>query len=85
MYEYTTEDDEPTHQQYLNAKPYDAPVRKPSRVGSTEVWYVINLTEDNQPAFILGLFLVLDQTALVKPEEFTECLTKKNDAVKCHL
>lgn len=85
MYEYTTEDDEPTHL-YLNAKPYDAPVTETPRVGSTEVWYVINLTEDNHPLHIhLGLFRVLDQTALVKPEEFTECMTKKNDAVKCHL
>ncbi|KAG4984455.1 hypothetical protein JHK82_029294 [Glycine max] len=86
MYEYASDIDEPTHL-YLNAKPYEAPATENPKVGSTELWYVINLTEDNHPLHIhLGLFKVLDQTELVKPhDEFTECMTKINDAVKCHV
>ncbi|XP_027364999.1 multicopper oxidase LPR1-like isoform X2 [Abrus precatorius] len=85
MYEYTSDVDEPTHL-YLNGKPYEAPVTETPKQGSTEVWHVINLTEDNHPLHIhLGLFKVLDQTALLKPYEFKECMMKINDAVKCHV
>lgn len=85
MYEYTSDVDEPTHL-YLNGKPYEAPVTETPKVGSTEVWYVINLTEDNHPLHIhLGLFKVLDQTDLVKSEEFKDCMMKLNDAIKCHV
>ncbi|KAF7808776.1 multicopper oxidase LPR2-like [Senna tora] len=85
MYEYTTDADEPTHL-YLNAKPYEAPATETPKVGSTEVWYVINLTDDNHPLHIhLGLFKVLDQTELLKPEEFKACMDKYNDAIKCHV
>lgn len=85
MYEYTSDIDEPTHL-YLNGKPYDAPVTETPKEGSTEVWNVINLTEDNHPLHIhLGLFKVLDQTELVKSEEFKNCMSKLNDAVKCHV
>ncbi|RDX83783.1 Multicopper oxidase LPR1, partial [Mucuna pruriens] len=87
MYEYTSDIDEPTHL-YLNGKPYEAPVTETPKEGSTEVWYVINLTEDNHPLHIhLGLFKVLDQTELVKQklDEFKECMMKINDAVKCHV
>ncbi|XP_015942044.1 multicopper oxidase LPR1 [Arachis duranensis] len=85
MYEYTSATDEPTHL-YLNGKPFDASVTETPKEGSTEVWYVINLTEDNHPLHIhLGLFKVLDQTELVDPEIFKDCMTKLNDALKCHV
>ncbi|XLU72052.1 hypothetical protein S245_031105 [Arachis hypogaea] len=85
MYEYTSATNEPTHL-YLNGKPFDASVTETPKEGSTEVWYVINLTEDNHPLHIhLGLFKVLDQTELVDPEIFKDCMTKLNDALKCHV
>jgi FtsP/CotA-like multicopper oxidase with cupredoxin domain len=85
MYEYTSDIDEPTHL-YLNGKPYDAPVTETPKVGATEVWNIINLTEDNHPLHIhLGLFVALDQTKLVKMEEFKSCMTKMNDAIKCQI
>ncbi|KAI4357680.1 hypothetical protein L6164_001614 [Bauhinia variegata] len=85
MYEYTSDTGEPTHL-YLNGKPYEEPATETPKVGSTEVWYVINLTEDNHPLHIhLGLFKVLDQTELVNPEEFKNCMMKLNDAIKCHV
>ncbi|XP_061991620.1 multicopper oxidase LPR2 [Rosa rugosa] len=85
MYEYTSDIDEPTHL-YLNAKPYEAPATETPKAGTTEIWNVINLTEDNHPLHIhLGLFVVLDQTDFEKVEEFKDCMTKLNDAVKCQI
>ncbi|KAE8022824.1 hypothetical protein FH972_008593 [Carpinus fangiana] len=85
MYEYTSDIDEPTHL-YLNGKPYEAPATETPKVGATEVWNIINLTEDNHPLHIhLGLFVVLDQTELVNKDQFTSCMTKINDAIKCQI
>ncbi|GAA0166106.1 oxidase [Lithospermum erythrorhizon] len=85
MYEYASEIDEPTHL-YMNGKPYDAPATETPKPGTSEVWYVINLTEDNHPLHIhLGLFKVLDQTELVNLDEFKQCMMKLNDAVKCNM
>ncbi|KAH6771553.1 Cupredoxin superfamily protein [Perilla frutescens var. hirtella] len=83
LYEYTSDIDEPIHL-YINGKPYEAPVTETPKVGATEIWNVINLTEDNHPLHIhLGLFRVLDQTELVNVEEFKGCMVKYNDAIKC--
>ncbi|KAL1189930.1 Multicopper oxidase LPR2 [Cardamine amara subsp. amara] len=85
MFEYVSKDDEPTHL-YINGLPYNAAVREFPKIGTSEVWEVINLTEDNHPLHIhLGLFKVLEQRALVETEEFTECMTKELDAVKCQI
>ncbi|KAM7484633.1 hypothetical protein LguiA_000642 [Lonicera macranthoides] len=85
MYEYTSEIDEPTHL-YINGKSYEEPATEVSKVGTTEVWNVINLTEDNHPLHIhLGLFVVLEQRELVNVDEFRECMLKINDAKKCDI
>lgn len=87
MYEYTSDIDEPTHL-YLNGKSYDEKVTEMPKEGSTEIWNVINLTEDNHPMHIhLGLFAVLDQTEFVDDDvdEFLQCMLKRNDAVKCQI
>ncbi|XP_010498793.1 PREDICTED: multicopper oxidase LPR1-like [Camelina sativa] len=87
MYEYVSSSDEPTHL-FVNGLPYDAPVTETPKIGTTEVWEVINLTEDNHPLHIhLGLFKVVEQTELLAGglEEFKECMTKHNDAVKCKI
>ncbi|KAI8538950.1 hypothetical protein RHMOL_Rhmol09G0143200 [Rhododendron molle] len=85
MYEYTSDIDEPTHL-YLNGKSYEKPVTEMPKVGTMEVWNVINLTEDNHPLHIhLGLFVVLDQTELVDMDQFKECMMKMNDAIKCQI
>lgn len=75
----------PTHL-YLNAKPFTSPVTENPKVGSTEVWYVINLTEANHPLHIhLGLVKVLEQTELVNFEVFNECMEKHNNVTECHM
>ncbi|KAI7996551.1 Multicopper oxidase LPR1 [Camellia lanceoleosa] len=85
MYEYTSDIDEPTHL-YLNGKSFEEPVTEIPKVGTSEVWNVINLTEDNHPLHIhLGLFVVLDQTELVNVDEFRNCMKKINDAIKCQI
>lgn len=85
MYEYTSSIDEPTHL-YINGQPYEAPATEVVKTGTSEVWDVINLTEDNHPLHIhVGLFRTLSQTELINFEEFKACMTKMNDAVKCHI
>ncbi|XP_059655413.1 multicopper oxidase LPR1-like [Cornus florida] len=85
MYEYTSDIGEPTHL-YMNGKSYEAPATETPKVGATEVWNVINLTGDNHPMHIhLGLFVVLDQTEIVKVDEFRDCMNKLNDAIKCQI
>ncbi|CAN1241537.1 Multicopper oxidase LPR2 [Linum perenne] len=85
MYEYASAIDEPTHL-YINGKSFEAPVTEKPRVGTSEIWYVINLTEDNHPLHVhLGLFSVMEQTELVNLEEFKMCMNKLNDAVRCHV
>ncbi|KAL1531926.1 Leucine permease transcriptional regulator [Salvia divinorum] len=83
LYEYTSAIDEPTHL-YINGLSFEAPATEKPKVGTTEIWNVINLTEDNHPLHIhLGLFVVLEQTELVDVDRFKECMSKHNDAVKC--
>lgn len=85
FYEYTSDIDEPTHL-YINGKSFEAPVTETPRVGTSEIWNIINLTEDNHPLHIhLGLFVVLEQTELVNVEEFKACMMKLNDAIKCNI
>jgi FtsP/CotA-like multicopper oxidase with cupredoxin domain len=85
LYEYKSDIDEPTHL-YINAKSFDDSATETPKVGSTEVWYIINLTEDNHPLHIhVGLFKVLEQTELVNEDEFKACMEKINDAVKCKI
>ncbi|XP_068642870.1 multicopper oxidase LPR1-like [Aristolochia californica] len=85
MYEYTSPSGEPTHL-YLNGKPYEDPVTETPREGTTEMWNVINLTEDNHPLHIhLGLFVVVEQREIVKVEEFRDCMTRYNDPIKCNI
>ncbi|KAB2621159.1 multicopper oxidase LPR1-like [Pyrus ussuriensis x Pyrus communis] len=85
MYEYESDTGEPTHL-YLNAKPFDAPATEIVKAGTSEVWNVINLTQDNHPLHIhLGLFVVFEQRELVNEEKFKDCMNKLNDAVKCQI
>ncbi|CAN4124931.1 unnamed protein product [Withania somnifera] len=85
FYEYASDIDEPTHL-YINGKSFEAAVTEMPRVGTSEIWNIINLTEDNHPLHIhLGLFVVLEQRELVNEEEFKGCMMKWNDAIKCKI
>lgn len=84
MYEYTKNGtDEPTHL-YLNARSYMEPVTETPREGTSEVWEVINLTDDNHPLHVhLALFAVLEQRSLRRVDEFRDCMVRRNDAGAC--
>lgn len=85
MYEYKSSTDEPTHL-YLNGKPYDDPITETPRAGTTEIWNVINLTEDNHPFHIhLGLFVTLEQRDLVGVDDLRDCMLRWNDPYKCNV
>ncbi|CAO2174444.1 unnamed protein product [Urochloa humidicola] len=86
MYEYTKNGtDEPTHL-YLNARSYMDPVTETPREGTSEVWEVINLTDDNHPLHVhLAVFSVLEQRSLRRVDEFRDCMMRQNDAAACGL
>ncbi|XP_056693237.1 multicopper oxidase LPR1-like [Spinacia oleracea] len=85
MYEYTSPSNEPTHL-FINGLSFDAPVTEFPKVGSSEIWYVINLTEDNHPLHVhLGLFKVLEQTKLLDFDKFKDCMANKNNAERCNV
>jgi FtsP/CotA-like multicopper oxidase with cupredoxin domain len=85
MYEYTTADDEPTHL-YLNAKSYKDPVTETPKEGTSEIWKIINLTDDNHPLHIhLGTFTVLEQRDMSDVDGFRSCMEAVNDVGKCDL
>nr|ABR18419.1 unknown [Picea sitchensis] len=85
MYEYESASEEPTHL-FFNGLPYDAPATETPRQGTSELWHVIDLTDDNHPLHIhLGLFVVLQQTELLKLDEFKACMQKQNDALRCNV
>uniref|UniRef100_A0A0D9UWA9 Plastocyanin-like domain-containing protein n=1 Tax=Leersia perrieri TaxID=77586 RepID=A0A0D9UWA9_9ORYZ len=77
MYEYTNEsNDEPTHL-YLNGKSYMSPVTETPAEGTSEIWDVINLTDDNHPLHIhLALFAALEQRSLRRVDELRDCMKR---------
>ncbi|KAG6516532.1 multicopper oxidase LPR1 homolog 1-like [Zingiber officinale] len=83
LYEYQMASGEPTHL-YINGKRLEDPATETPRPGSTEVWQVINLTEDNHPLHLhLATFQAARVRGLVALEAFKACMREKNDAVKC--
>ncbi|KAG1334806.1 multicopper oxidase LPR2 [Cocos nucifera] len=85
MYEYESATGEPTHL-YLNGLSFLERATETPREGSSEVWHVINLTDDNHPLHIhLALFVVLEQRELVDLDGFKNCMMRLNDAIKCRV
>ncbi|XP_048560123.1 multicopper oxidase LPR1 homolog 2-like [Triticum urartu] len=93
MYKYAKKGtDEPTHM-YLNGVPYTDPVTESPREGTSELWEVINLTDDdNHPLHVhLAVFAVLRQRSLQRVNEFRDCMQGsassgaggRNDALAC--
>ncbi|XP_028065924.1 multicopper oxidase LPR1 homolog 1-like [Camellia sinensis] len=69
LYEYESATGNPTHL-YINGKSFFAPVTETPKSGTTEVWEVINLTQDN----CWSLFTV-----------FKKCMKTMNDAIACNV
>ncbi|PAN32021.1 hypothetical protein PAHAL_5G457600 [Panicum hallii] len=84
MYEYEDEaTGSPTHL-YINGKRLEDPATETPRAGTTEVWEVINLTQDNHPLHLhLATFQAVRARGLVGLEEFKRCMERLNDATRC--
>ncbi|XP_073000180.1 multicopper oxidase LPR1 homolog 4-like [Typha latifolia] len=83
LYEYQTADGEPTHL-YINGLRLEDPPTETPKSGTTELWHVINLTGDNHPLHIhLATFQAVKAQELLDLQNFTDCMTAVNDAVKC--
>ncbi|CAI9087393.1 OLC1v1021450C2 [Oldenlandia corymbosa var. corymbosa] len=85
LYEYQSSTGDPTHL-YINGKSFLDPVTETPIPGSTEVWEVINLTQDNHPLHIhLAEFQAIKVQQLVDLEGFKSCMIIKNDAMACNV
>ncbi|CAL4977554.1 unnamed protein product [Urochloa decumbens] len=84
MYEYEDEaTGSPTHL-YINGKRPEDPATETPAAGTTEVWEVINLTQDNHPLHLhLAAFQAVRARGLVGVEEFRRCMGRLNDAARC--
>ncbi|CAL4951207.1 unnamed protein product [Urochloa decumbens] len=84
MYEYEDETTgSPTHL-YINGKRPEDPATETPAAGTTEVWEVINLTQDNHPLHLhLAAFQAVRARGLVGVEEFRRCMGRLNDAARC--
>ncbi|KAK1298338.1 hypothetical protein QJS10_CPB14g00322 [Acorus calamus] len=85
MYEYLSPAGLSTHL-YINGKRFEDPATETPKVGSIELWEVINLTGDNHPLHIhLGLFQRIKVQQLVNLTDFQNCMSANNDAVACNI
>ncbi|XP_019055919.1 PREDICTED: multicopper oxidase LPR1-like [Nelumbo nucifera] len=85
MYEYLSPSGEPT-QLLINGKTPEDPATETPKSGSTEVWEVINLTNDSHPLHLhLASIQAIKVQKLVKLDEFKDCMRAKNDALKCNV
>ncbi|KMZ56552.1 Bilirubin oxidase [Zostera marina] len=86
MYEYWSNiTGEVTHL-YINGKRLEDPVSETPKLGSTEIWEVINLTPDDHPLHLhLVAFQALKIQKLTDLQDFTNCMTQTNDAEKCNV
>ncbi|KAJ1282821.1 hypothetical protein BS78_03G080900 [Paspalum vaginatum] len=84
MYEYEdSATGNPTHL-YINGKRLEDPATETPRPGTTEVWEVINLTQDNHPLHLhLATFQAVRMRGIVGLEEFKRCMETLYDAVRC--
>ncbi|KAJ4748830.1 Multicopper oxidase LPR1 [Rhynchospora pubera] len=85
MYEYTTPSGGVTHL-YINGLRLEDPVTETPKAGATELWHVVNLTPDNHPLHVhLGMMQAINVTEIVGYQQFFDCMTQLNDAIKCNV
>ncbi|KAJ1684887.1 hypothetical protein LUZ63_016277 [Rhynchospora breviuscula] len=85
LYEYESPTDDPTHL-YINGLRFQDPATEKPKPGTTEVWDVINLTEDNHPLHLhLATFNAKKVTQIQDLDTFKDCMTVLNDAEKCNV
>ncbi|KAI6683480.1 hypothetical protein NL676_029393 [Syzygium grande] len=71
---------------YINGLRFEDLVTETPRVGTTEIWEVINLTGDNHPFHMhLAAFQAVKIQQLVDLAGFTSCVTRLNNAISCNI
>uniref|UniRef100_J3KW09 Plastocyanin-like domain-containing protein n=1 Tax=Oryza brachyantha TaxID=4533 RepID=J3KW09_ORYBR len=85
LYENMTADNR-TMNLYINGLRLEDPVTETPRSGTTELWHVINLTNDNHPLHVhLGTLQAIEMKELVDPLTFKNCMIKNNNTDACNL
>uniref|UniRef100_J3KW06 Plastocyanin-like domain-containing protein n=2 Tax=Oryza brachyantha TaxID=4533 RepID=J3KW06_ORYBR len=86
LYENMTADNQ-TMNLYINGLRLEDPVTETPRSGTTELWHVINLTNDNHPLHVhLGTLQAVRMQLLVDPQNtFKNCMIKFNSTTACKL
>lgn len=86
LHEYTSNTTGEVTHLYINGKSFSDPVTEKPKLGSTEIWDVINLTTDDHPLHLhLVAFQALKIRKLTNVNNFTNCMTQRNDAVRCNV
>jgi FtsP/CotA-like multicopper oxidase with cupredoxin domain len=85
LYENTTQSGKPMNL-YINGLRLEDPATETPKVGTTELWQVINLTPDNHPLHVhLGMMQAINIVQLVGYQQFFDCMKQLNDAVQCNV
>ncbi|KAL3748882.1 hypothetical protein ACJRO7_010033 [Eucalyptus globulus] len=85
LYEYQSAAGTSTHL-YINGLKFEDPVTETPKVGTEEIWEVINLTGDDHPFHMhLAQVQAVKIQQLVDLAGFTSCMTQLNDAILCNI
>lgn len=70
----------------INGKRLEDPVTETPKTGSTEIWHIINLTEDNHPFHShLAMFQAVKVQQLQQKQTLLTCLQQSNDVGACNM
>ncbi|XP_031489701.1 multicopper oxidase LPR1 homolog 1-like [Nymphaea colorata] len=84
LYEYST-NGLVTHL-YINGKRFTDPATETPVPGSTEIWKIINLTQDDHPLHLhLAMFQAIERRGLVNTDQLTACMNTTYDPIKCNI
>ncbi|KAJ3694404.1 hypothetical protein LUZ60_009884 [Juncus effusus] len=85
LYEDDSTSGEPTRL-YINGLRFQDPVTEIPKTGTTEIWDVINLTNDNHPMHLhLATFRAVKVTQIQDFDSFVNCMKGLHDAEKCNV
>uniref|UniRef100_A0A0D3EJ56 Plastocyanin-like domain-containing protein n=1 Tax=Oryza barthii TaxID=65489 RepID=A0A0D3EJ56_9ORYZ len=71
---------------YINGLRLEDPVTETPKSGTTELWQVINLTQDNHPLHLhIATFQAIKMTKIEGFQVFKDCMIKNNNTATCNL
>lgn len=85
LYEFDSASGEPTHL-LINFVNFSSPITEYPKHGTTETWYIVNLTPDNHPIHIhVAAFQVLRQQKLKNTDALAACAVEHKGIEACHI